>query len=114
MRQSPQRLNLKWYGKCISAHCFGTAHNCKLPPAQDSSVEEGIYTIVRLADSGTLERACQLAGISPSDVTLTQKIGERTPQELSGDFRIISFDGGQITISESINGERRTRGFAVE
>ena len=58
--------------------------------------------------------APELAGISLSDVTIRQKMGEKTPQELSGAFRIIVFDGRQMTISESIAGERRTRGFAVE
>jgi hypothetical protein len=91
-------------------------HNCTLCRPKKVEVEEtgGIFTIVRLADTGTLDRACELAGINPSEVSLTQKAGEQATRTLTGDFRIISFDGRQITISESVKGERSTRGFAVE
>ena len=73
-----------------------------------------IHTIVRLGYDATIERACQLAGIDQSDVDIVQRLGEEVPKAMPGDFRIISFDGSQITISERINGERKTRGFAVD
>ena len=73
-----------------------------------------VFTIVRLAYGASFESACQLAGISPKEVNLTQAVGEKTETEkLPQDFRIISFDGNQITISERIDGECRVRGFAV-
>jgi hypothetical protein len=55
-----------------------------------------------------------LAGIAPSEVTLTQKLGQKLPNDLPENFRIISFDGLQITISEKLDGERRVRGFMAE
>ncbi len=78
-----------------------------------SRVAHSVFTVVRLADGATLDRACKLAGIAPASVTLTQKVGEKPPDDLPHDFRIISFDGLQITISERIDGERRVRGFAA-
>jgi hypothetical protein len=72
-----------------------------------------VFTIVRLAYDATFERACQLAGIEPGDVSITQRIGEKPFENLPPEFRIVSFDGEQITISERIGGERRTRGFSV-
>ncbi len=74
---------------------------------------EEIYTVVRLADDATVERACKLADIEVSDVDLVQRISEITPKNLPNSFRIVSFDGRQMTISERIQGERRVRGFAV-
>jgi hypothetical protein len=75
---------------------------------------DGLYTIVRLSYDATLERACELAGIAVSAVNLTQRTGEKVDTAiLPANFRIISFDGTQITISERIDGERRVRGFAV-
>jgi len=62
-----------------------------------------------------LERACKLAGIDPEGVDLTQTMHEKVePRKLDGDFRVINFDGRQITISERINGERRLRGFLAD
>ena len=78
---------------------------------QDSGARP--YTVVRLAEGGTLERACELAKIKRGDVNLVQRIGERIPQDLRDEFRIISFDGRQMTISERVDGERRVRGFEV-
>jgi hypothetical protein len=76
--------------------------------------EEKVFTVVRLAPGATLQRACELAGIKPKDVHLTQTMNEKVaPDKLTGDFCVISFDGDQITISERIKGERRLRGFAV-
>jgi hypothetical protein len=75
---------------------------------------ENVFTVVRLAPGATLDRACELAGIPVKDVHLTQTMNEKVaPDKLAGDFRVISFDGDQITISERIQGERRLRGFAV-
>ena len=76
--------------------------------------DEKLFTVVRLGDGAKLERACELSGIQVSDVDFTQSMGEKiAPEKLMGDFRVISFDGNQITISERIAGERRVRGFAV-
>jgi|SRR5687767_6999743 len=73
-----------------------------------------MFTIIRLADGASQDQACKLAGIDPSEVNLTQKMGEKTNTEhLPADFRIISFDGQQITISERVAGERKVRGFAI-
>src|SRR5688572_19909676 len=76
----------------------GRAHS-----GDDSKVRKSIFTIVRLTNGATVERACELAGIAPSEVTLTQKVGEKTPEDLPENFRIISFDGLQITISEKVD-----------
>jgi hypothetical protein len=87
-----------------------------MPPAKKKKSKpegESIYTVVRLAYDATLARACELAGIDARNVNIVQKAGEKLPTNLSGDFRIVSFDGIQVTISERINGERRARGFAV-
>ena len=74
-----------------------------------------MFTIIRLADGADLKRACELAGIQPAEVSLTQQLREKMDTEhLPKDFRIISFDGNQITISERVDGERRVRGFAVD
>ncbi len=76
--------------------------------------EEKLFTVVRLGEGAQMERACQLAGIAPSEVDFTQSMAEKiAPEKLNGDFRVISFDGHQITISERIHGERRLKGFAV-
>lgn len=75
--------------------------------------DQKVFTIVRLAYDATVEKACELASIPRSDVNLVQRIGERSPADVKDEFRIISFDGTQITISERINGERRVRGFRV-
>lgn len=83
------------------------------PKKKKKPETDSIYTIVRLAYDATLDRACELAGINPTEVNLVQKAGEKSPTNLPADFRIISFDGVQVTISERINGERRARGFAV-
>ena len=72
-----------------------------------------VFTVVRLADGASLQRACELAGINTADVTLIQNVGEKAPEDLPNEFRIISFDGLQITISERIDGERRVRGFTA-
>ena len=80
----------------------------------EESSGDKLFTVVRLAYQATLEHACQLAGVSPSAVNLIQRLGEKVETEqLPANFRIISFDGQQITISERIDGERRVRGFAV-
>jgi hypothetical protein len=72
------------------------------------------FTVVRLADGACLEEACKLAGVAQREVRLKQTMREKIPAELlSGDYRVITFDGVQITISERIDGERRVRGFAV-
>jgi hypothetical protein len=77
-------------------------------------LENTVFTVVRLAYGATLEQACKLAGIEPTEVHLTQAVREKIETaKLPQDFRIISFDGNQITISERIDGERRVRGFAV-
>lgn len=77
--------------------------------------DEKLFTVVRLGDGAKLERACELSGIRVADVDFTQSMGEKiAPEKLMGDFRVISFDGHQITISERIAGERRVRGFAVD
>jgi hypothetical protein len=76
---------------------------------------EKLFTVVRLGDGASLERACELSGVSVTEVDFTQSMGEKiAPEKLMGDFRVISFDGHQITISERIAGERRVRGFAVD
>jgi hypothetical protein len=75
---------------------------------------DGIFTIIRLAYEATVERACELAGIGKGEVDLVQRVGEKAPANLPENFRIVSFDGAQMTISERINGERRVRGFAVD
>ena len=73
-----------------------------------------MFTVVRLADGAKLDRACELAGIQPIHVDLIQSMAEKVaPSSLQGDFRVISFDGQQITISERIKGERAVKGFAV-
>ena len=73
-----------------------------------------IFTMVRLAYRATLQRACELAGINPSEVNAVHKIGDGIPKDLPENFRIISFDGEQVTISERIDGQRQTRGFPVQ
>ena len=83
-------------------------------PHQDHAAPKTIHTIVRLGYDATIERACELARINQSEVNVVQRFGDEVPKAMSGDFRIISFDGYQITISERINGERKTRGFAVK
>ena len=78
-------------------------------------LEGDVFTVVRLADGARLERACELAGIQPIHVDLIQSVAEKvSPRHLQSDFRVISFDGQQITISERIKGERAVKGFAVE
>ncbi len=84
-----------------------------MTPDEKTLNRKPVYTVIRLAYDATLERACELAKINPSDVALVQKVGERAPADLPDDFRIVSFDGMQMTISERIDGERRARGFAV-
>jgi hypothetical protein len=73
-----------------------------------------VFTAVRLAEGASLAAACRLARVSEAEVDLTQSLNEKiAPDLLTEDFRVISFDGNQMTISERINGERRVRGFAV-
>ena len=72
------------------------------------------FTVVRLADGASFEEACKLAGVALREVRLKQTMREKIPPELlSGNYRVITFDSVQITISERIAGERRVRGFAV-
>ena len=73
-----------------------------------------MFTVVRLAYNASLEEACALAGITVSQVRLVQKAGEKIDlAKMPDDFRIISFDGHQMTISERVGGVRQVRGFAV-
>jgi hypothetical protein len=74
---------------------------------------DGVFTVVRLAYHATVERACELAGIKVDDVDFIRRQGEIAPREPPENYRIVSFDATQITISERVNGERRVRGFAA-
>ncbi len=80
---------------------------------KSKSQDREVYTVVRLAYHATVERACELAGIKVEDVDVIQRRGEIAPKELPENYRIVSFDTTQITISERIGGERRVRGFAA-
>jgi hypothetical protein len=85
-----------------------------MSPSEKPGDPQSVYTIIRLAYDATVERACELAHLDKVEVALIQKVGERTPEKLPENYRIVSFDGAQMTISERINGERRVRGFAVK
>ena len=80
---------------------------------KEKPAADRLYTIVKLAYDATLKQACDLAKIKPNQVDLIQRAGEKNPADLPADYRIVSFDGIQMTISERINGERSVRGFAV-